>query len=432
MDKVINWNGLPCLQDMTTGKSVIFTNINSELVICEAENAEITEESFYREFDKMGGFECFRNKYKLANDFTIVLALTERCNAACKYCFLDAVHQGADMSYELIEKSIDFAIKLSDGRNLNIAAFGGEPSVKPDLVKHMVMYSKKKFVDLGISDKKLKFSITTNGYFNDSFCDFLIDNNFKISLSMDGIPLVQQEQRLCNVSISQLERNLSKLANAKNCVLKVRATVTEYSVPYMLDSVKYWQTLGIKRIHFEPVTPGGRASNNNPFTNQPSAITFAHNLIECIKYGEKNGIDIICFPYMNINNAPKAFCDGSIRNRLVVGARGILSTCVEVQDKSHPLYEYLGIGSYDNVNKSFSIDLNMRRICRDCVEYDKNEECSTCPFNYFCAGGCPTRNYRGTMNSDNISEFRCQIMKHIMPFVLRQFYNKTFLEDTTP
>jgi radical SAM protein with 4Fe4S-binding SPASM domain len=426
MDKIINWNGLPCLQDLTTCKSAIFTNLNSELFICEVENDEIAKETFYHQFEEMGGFECLQNRFlKSSNEFTLVLALTEKCNASCQYCFLDAQHQGEDMSYELIDDSINFAIKLSEGRDINFAAFGGEPSVKPDLVRHMVFYAKMRAEELGISNK-IKFSITTNGYFNDAFCDFLIDNNFHISLSMDGIPLVQEKQRKCSVNISQLEKNIKKLANSGTCVLKIRSTITEFSVNYMLESVKYLQSMGVKRIHFEPVTLGGRASINNCFTNQPDAICFSEHLIDCIKYGEAHGIDIICFPYMNINNAPKSFCDGSIKNRLVVGARGTLSTCVEILNNSHPLYAYLGVGSYEIEKKSFTIDANMRRVCRNQEKYDKNKECIECPFNYFCAGGCPSRNYRGTMNSDNISEFRCQIMKNVMPFVLRQFYNKTF------
>ena len=426
---IVNWNGLPCMLNCAIGKSAIFTNIDGTFTICQVDTLRLNDDSLVDELEAIGGFKCLSRKTDInPKEFTLVLSLTEKCNAQCRYCFLDAQTSGNDMSYELIEKSIDLAIEYSNGRAINFAAFGGEPSLRPDLVRHMVNYANHKYSELGIDKSRLKFSITTNGYFNDGFCDFLIQHKFNISLSMDGIRFVQETQRPCKVNYSQLERNLKKLT-ASDCTLKVRPTVTDFSVCYMLESTKYLHGLGVKRIHFEPVTPGGRACNNDAITKQPDALTFSRNLIECIQYGETNGIDIICFPYMNIHNAPTPFCDGSIRNRLVVGASGLVSTCVEVQNKLHPLYQYLGIGAYNKENKQFDIIFNNRRNCQKCDIKERHEDCKHCAYNFFCAGGCPTRNYRATQDSETISDFRCRIMKLVMPYVLTRFYKKTYVTD---
>lgn len=427
---IVNWHGLPCLQDCGSGKSAIFTNINGDFTVCEVETHRLGENSLVAEMNAIDGFKCLERNVNInSNEFTLVLSLTEKCNAKCRYCFLDAQTNGEDMSHELIEKSIDFAINKSDNRVINFAAFGGEPSVRPDLVQYMVKYANQKCLELGIERNRYKFSITTNGYFNDSFCDFLIQHKFNISFSMDGVQSVQNIQRPCAVSFNQLEKNLRRLA-LSDCVLKVRPTVTSFSVSYMLESTKYLHSLGVKRIHFEPVTPGGRASKNSEITNQPDPEIFSYNLIECIKYGEDKDIDIICFPYMNIHNAPTPFCDGSIKNRLVIGANGVLSTCVEVQDKLHPLYDYLGVGFYERGSKRFDFIYDRRRVCHKCSLTDKNKECKQCAYSFFCAGGCPTRNYRATQNSDSISDFRCKIMKSVMPYVLDRFYKKTFKPDS--
>lgn len=426
MDTFINWNGLPCMTDSDTGKSAIFTNIEGILTICRVETSSLYKDTLVRQIREAGGFTCLdSNKEESSKEFTVVLSVTERCNARCRYCFLDARSEGNDMDRYLIEKAIDFAIRFSNGRIINFAVFGGEPSIRPDLVKYIVTYARKKYFDLGIGVDKLKFSITTNGYFSDDFCDFLIQNKFHISFSMDGIPLVQKMQRPSVKGIPQLEKNLSRLAKS-DCHLKVRATVTEYSSQYMLETTQYLHNFGVKRIHFEPVTPGGRAEKVDCLTNQPNVLVFSKKLISCIQYGESNGMDIICFPYMNMNNSPKAFCDGSIKNRIVVGPRGILSTCVEVQNSDHPLYDYLGIGYFDKDEDRFIINNNERRACHNCMGDRKKNECKTCAFSFFCAGGCPTRNYRGTKDSQVISEFRCNITKHVMPFILRRFYDKTF------
>ena len=418
----VNWHGLPCIHVSGQGKDVaaIFTNISNELVICEVPWVDINSAETYEQMLNVQGFNCLGRTAPVQDEFTLVLCLTERCNASCAYCFLDAQTSGLTMSEELLIKSIDFVRSRFSGRKVNIAAFGGEPTVAPQLLKLMVSYGKEKLADW------CRFSITTNGYFSDNICDFLIENNFQISLSMDGVRVVQEKQRPCGVSIEQLERNILRLVKSK-CELKIRCTVTQYSVNYMLDTVKYLSTLGVKRIHFEPVTPGGRAIVSGPLTLQPTVEKFCESLFAYIEYGAQHNIDVICFPYMNMQHAPVVFCDGNINNRLVVGASGILSTCVEVQNRKHPLFEALGIGYFDQKLKKFILEFERRRpFCRGCSELVRNNECKSCAFNFFCAGGCPTRNYRGSENTEIISNYRCAIMKKVMPYILEKYYKNTY------
>ena len=402
---------------------MVFTNIDGELVACEVPYSKLMSEEIFNEMSAAGGFDCLGRTMPIQDEFTLVLSLTERCNAACRYCFLDAQTCGNVMTEDILHAAIDYIAANIHERTINLAAFGGEPSVAPALVAEMVRYGKERISD------PLKFSITTNGYFDDSFCNLLIENNFHISLSMDGIPEVQTAQRPSRVSIAQLEKNISRLA-ASSCEMKVRSTVTEFSVMHMLDAVKYLKELGVTRVHFEPVTPGGRAEVQTEFTRQPMPETFVKELFRCIEYGAEVGVDVICFPYMNMLMAPVVFCDGNINNRLVIGATGVISTCVEVQNTMHPLFPALGIGSYDSKTRQFSFEYAKRRpFCRGCSDLVRNPECKQCAFSFFCAGGCPTRNYRGSDSTEIISDYRCRIMKMVMPRVLEKYYLATYEEE---
>lgn len=426
MRECMSWNGLPCLISDISGekKAVVFTNIKGDLVACEIPYEQIYDTATIDEMQANGGFDCLGKTMPVQEEFTLVISLTEKCNAGCKYCFLDAQTNGNIIDEKVMKDAIMFVHEKFEDRILNIAAFGGEPSTEPELVYEMVRYAREIH-----NNDKLHFSITTNGYFEDAFCDFLIDNQFRISLSMDGIPQVQEIQRPAAVSMSQLEKNIKKIAESE-CEFKIRCTVTEYSVNYMLDTVKYLNELGVKRIHFEPVTPGGRAVVPSEFTRQPREDVFVNNLIQCIEYGADKGVDIICFPYMNMLMAPAVFCDGNINNRLVVGATGVLSTCVEVQNKQHMLFSSLGIGYYDYDTEQFVLEYETRRpMCRGCSELVKNAECTECAFKFFCAGGCPTRNYRGSESTEIISNYRCNIMKLVMPYVLEKYYAATYEYD---
>lgn len=422
MKKCINWHGLPCLLTRSddTDVAVVFTNIDHEFMLCELSPEDLVAEETLQTMQQLGAFDCLGKGMDVQEEFTLVLCLTERCNAACRYCFLDAQTSGNTISEELLHRSIDYVSSHYPGREINIAAFGGEPSVAQGLVREMVRYSN------AVLDQPHRFSITTNGYFDDAFCEFLCQNHFHISLSMDGTECVQTTQRPSSVPFAQLEKNIRQFTNC-GCELKVRATVTEYSAPHMLDFVKYLSELKVKRIHFEPVTSGGRAETATPFTRPPTVEEFVSGLFSCIEYGLDHQIDVLSFPYMNMLIAPAVFCDGNIQNRLVVGATGVLSTCVEVQNPKHELFRALGVGSYDHSSCELCIEHKDRRpFYRAHSDLTRSKGCSECAFNFFCAGGCPVRNYRGTGATDTISDYRCAITKMVLPEILERYYIETF------
>ena len=418
------WHGLPALELLDDVNSlIVFSNINGELVFTKVEDRREIDKDTKKILNEEHFFDCLNNSSDyISEELTVVLSLTEKCNCRCRYCFLDAEAQGVSMSPQMLTSSIDKAIELAKGRTINLSAFGGEPGTEEGLLQLMVDYSKQK-------DAKFKYSITTNDIFSDKVLNLLIDNNFKVSFSMDGLPEVQNFQRpLQNSkpSYDVVEKQL--LALVRNGVnLKVRCTVTNFSVNKMVDTVKWLANLGVKRIHFEPVTPGGRGCNNDELLQPPTAELFSKNLIKAIEEGEKYNVDIICFPYMNMMFAPITFCDGTAENRLVVSPEGVLSSCVEVQKKEHELFPYLGLGQYNFEKNELEIQFDKRRGAKRGCEAIKTTKriCVSCPLKFFCGGGCPTRNYRGSGNSEVVDEYRCDIIRLVMPYVLQRFYNNS-------
>lgn len=378
----------------------------------------------------MGIFDCLKtNMDKLSDEFTVVLSLTEKCNSQCRYCFLDAKSTGKDLTVDMLHAGIDYAVSNAYDRPITFAAFGGEPGIKDNLLIEMVNYVNKKITEN--SQLKVKFAITTNGILKKNVVDTLIQNNFRISLSMDGIQEVQNYQRPLignKNSYDSVIQNL-KIFLANNLDVKIRATVTLFSVEKMAETVQELSKYGVKKIHFEPVTPGGRGCTDNDLLQPPSSSIFVENLIKAIEVGAKVGVDVICFPYMNMLVAPIVFCDGRAKNRLVISPSGAVSSCVEIQEVDNPLFKALGLGYYDSEAKKIVITADERRpAIRGCesLRQENNTNCKECPMMFFCGGGCPTRNYRGTGMSNRVDIYRCEIIRGIMPYILRKFYNSTF------
>lgn len=429
-DEMQLWHGLPAIHIKERDEWAIFTNINDEVVVGTIPSQDYLNENYREKFAQEGAFECFKNIVNKQNDaMTIVLCLTERCNCRCKYCFLEARDSGMSMNEEMLHKAIDLGIEYARDRHLIVAAVGGEPGIEEQLLAEMVRYTKQKYAEERINS--YEFRITTNGIVSDSVIDLLTENNFVVSLSMDGNKDIQDYQRPFadgTGTYDIVERNIKKLCS-KGMDVTVRSTVTRYGVLKMAEIVRNLANLGVKKVHFEPVTPGGRGAKAEEMLWPPEAIKFSQELIRAMNVGEELDVDVISFPYMNMNVAPVIFCDGSISNRLVVSPEGNLSTCVEVQSRNHELFGALGVGYYDRDKREYIIEYdNRRKACRGCESLKNSDrECAKCPLNFYCGGGCPTRNYRGSNDTEIVDSYRCTIVREVLPNVMKRIYKETYI-----
>lgn len=125
----------------------------------------------------------------------LVLNLTNQCNLRCRYCVFSEdifykdqrTHNDSNMTEKVLEDSIEFYKKLKKGKlrkeYISIGFYGGEPTLKPNLIKKSVHFAKEAF-----NENKVIFLLTTNGTFykNDDLIKFIIDNEITIHISLDG------------------------------------------------------------------------------------------------------------------------------------------------------------------------------------------------------------------------------------------------------
>lgn len=139
------------------------------------------------------------NKDIIENNFNntsqIIFEITENCNLACSYCALRDNYiknnfddRNQNMSWEVAKTVIDYYISLWNKnktrlkKNFIIGFYGGEPLLNFGLLKKVCEYTLK-FKPAWLD---VRFSITTNGLLLSKHIDYLKDNNFIISISMDG------------------------------------------------------------------------------------------------------------------------------------------------------------------------------------------------------------------------------------------------------
>jgi len=176
-DKIIDWENIRYLKQKN------FFDFLVKYEIIDKRNIESTHNKF-----------SINDISDSLNDISdITIELTENCNLNCYYCthgllYSDKKRNKGDISFDKIRRLFVFlknegAFSSLQIRVINIGFYGGEPLVAFDLIKKTVQYIKDNFESKTI---KFRFGFTTNGILLKKYIDFLVQNNFQISVSLDG------------------------------------------------------------------------------------------------------------------------------------------------------------------------------------------------------------------------------------------------------
>jgi len=377
---------------------------------------KLAEEGFFGEpTDKGPG--------ALSDYFQLTLITTSDCNLRCRYCFANSGETQIVMQDKVAMAAVRYAVQKTSGRDLLISFFGGEPSLTQKLIKKVVAFAQQSIINTEIG--RVRFNITTNGVMSSSFLKYLIDNDFFLTISMDGLPVVQDYQRpLKNggKSSPKLERTIKTLVE-RGHEFMIRATVTDYSVAYLVPTIEYLHSLGVSQFHCEVINLAGRAmseTKGQPM-QRPMADVFSENLKAAIIKAAELEIGILNSSYMNLMQPSIHFCDGVGGNRVSVSYTGDMTTCLEVQSMCHPTADYFIVGGYDEKEDRLVIHRQKQlQICGNPIT-SQNACCKDCFAIYICGGGCPIRNYHMTGNQNAVDPFRCQVIKSVLPFVINLF-----------
>lgn len=130
----------------------------------------------------------------LVNLRQLTIEVTDCCNLQCAYCGYGSLYYGYDerkgvnIKFEQIKKLIDYLATLWR-TNLSdapcpltyISFYGGEPLLNIQFIRRVVDYIK----DLNLN-RRMVYSMTTNGILLDQHMDYLVVNDFHLLISLDG------------------------------------------------------------------------------------------------------------------------------------------------------------------------------------------------------------------------------------------------------
>ena len=145
---------------------------------------------------------------------------TYSCQLACFYC---QVRQSpVSITHEVLRESIDFLLR-SKAKNIELKFFGGEPLLRPDLIREGAAYCEK---HLG-KDRSCRYMLVTNGILLDGEnLRWLKRLGFQIMLSVDG-----------RKSAHTAQRSAAGGEDFHARIIKNAVALAKSEIPYMVNVV---------------------------------------------------------------------------------------------------------------------------------------------------------------------------------------------------
>ena len=299
----------------------------------------------------------------------LTLNITRKCNLKCSYCFESSEYRKkGNMPFEVAQRAID-TFFTNDYSDWVIIFTGGEPLLNYDLIRRVVEY---------VNQKKLKveYRIKTNTILLDeAVMEYLIENNFRIQVSLDGDKKAHNAHRkfadgrgTFDIVDSKI-RDLLKYNYGNN--ITISGTVTHQTIKYIDDS--YVQLNSYNNIaHYDLKSVMPNVHDQYALSDKDYERAYVSN-IKNSKYVHLKGTSLNRVWYKNICGI------------------GLWNITIDVDGKIYPCYRMCGsdefiIGDIYSLILPFKLPDRLEGIYR--MENRKN--CSICALIPICKMGCYT------------------------------------------
>lgn len=324
--------------------------------------------------------------------FSLTLLSSDRCNLACKYCYLSmAPNQrpsrlGLDLAHQTIRDAFQQAAN-------SILIDFGEIAVNYPFTRDLVLYAER--LGQEFPDKKLILAIQTNGTtLTGDILDFLEEHKVIIGVSLDGPRHINDVMRISpsgRGSHARIESGLQEIIR-RGMEHIVLCTVSAINIGSATEILDYVLDLGVAHFSFKPVIKRGNAEAEwqSLGVSVPQFCGFLNDVVDyAIHHRNWDALDdrLIKFTFRLLRDprgwsdaCPTADC-GCGSNMLVLNPQGVLYPCPRFASTTETGFS-LGrdLAQATNTASGFLSQWLSNNVPQDC------HECSWWPF---CKGGCP-------------------------------------------
>jgi len=166
------------------------------------------------------------------------LFLTDACNLACPYCFVQEKWQHRIMSLETMQDAVRFLVRESrDVKDVSIVLMGGEPTLQYGVLQQFVPWA---HAQAALQGKRIRFDMTSNGtLIDDEKARFFKQQRVMVLLSIDGDKSTHDRHRPTKGGKGSFDRVLTGLQALKRHqgYVGAKMTIVQDQVPHLLANV---------------------------------------------------------------------------------------------------------------------------------------------------------------------------------------------------
>jgi uncharacterized protein len=340
----------------------------------------------------------------------VTLFLTTACNLRCTYCYAQAGDTPSRfMRPEVARRGIEYVARNAARRGMRHFVVnyhgGGEPTVNWPTLTDSFEYAKSLSKDLGLG---VVGSSATNGVLKDSQIDWMIANLGGVSVSFDGLPEIQDENRPLvggKSSSAQAIHTLKRFDEA-GFPYGIRVTCTADHIPRLADSVEYiCANFGTPRIQVEPAYQMGRWRNAPSSETEGFITAYREAQTRAARYDRS-----LSFSGARVGSLTNHFC-GVTQDSFALSPDGNVSGCFEVFSEED---EHADVFFYAKPSDEGGYNFDKKRLSHLRSQAVQNREfCSGCFAKWTCAGDC----YHKSLTVNGTTEFagsdRCHIIREL-------------------
>lgn len=336
----------------------------------------------------------------------VTIAPTMRCNFSCPYCFEGDNKNFSQMSEEIENQIVQFLIKQSEKKNIQICWFGGEP---------LLAFDKILSISNKLNENNISYSanIITNGsLLKEEFITKLSTLHLThIQISLDGVGEEHDRNRHYKNGRSSFDdicQNIEKLLELTDIKLYLQVGV-DNSKPNSYRNVYYYikerfpKALASKQIEVGANVIKNRSdfdTKNNCFSKKQLFEKDLRELKDPIYEKFSPGLPLLSSP-----------CMYRLPHTLAIDSKGYIYHCLE-----HMGQPTLSIGNI-TTGKLSSMQLANMAFAADPFLDEKCQRCNVLPI---CGGGCPLDRLKEQGKDTNSY---CSYYKEYLADLLPYMYN---------
>jgi len=336
----------------------------------------------------------------------LMLFLTAACNLKCVYCHCSSkaekAHMSEDCALNIVQRYIRHVKEVTGNTDKIEITFmgGGEPLLRINTIKKIIGYLE----EMGIHGEYVLVTNATLG--SDRDWEWIVSKGFRITISADGPPNVQNRQRVfangSRRTSDYIERRLLHLSSFA-IDINIRSTVMEVSAESINSICGYFQGFScVKTHHLEPVSFAGRGNAYKNVSEEEFYRQFFSNYSRHLYENPQRFKSAWFKPFKK----SQGFC-GAVYFNTVITHDGFISLCSEVDSSSmSSTYGDKYIVSHIQDDNPF--------LPKKSIDFSENNsienipECRSCIISYKCGGGCYIKRDRDFKDNDQFYNAFCK------------------------